>query len=91
MFLKKKNKKIEENIAKNVKKSVKEEKQEPVKGKTTKNEIKELLIPIGIHEAKSAYYKLKLVKVVASKSINAIKKKNEEYKEKKTIKKEKQK
>lgn len=37
------------------------------KAKTTKEEIAELLKPIAIHEAKSAFYKAKLVKVVVAK------------------------
>ena len=52
-----------------------------------KEEMKELLVPIGVHEAKSAYYKLKLAKYLIVKSGYLLKKTavsiNEYHKEKK--------
>lgn len=61
-----------------------------VKPKTTKDEIAELLKPIAIHEAKSAFYKAKLAKVVLSKGATVAaktsKKAYESFKNKKSSK-----
>lgn len=43
----------------------KDEAVDKIEGKKPMEEIRELLVPIAVHEAKSAFYKLKLAKVVA--------------------------
>lgn len=64
--------------------------EESTKPKTAKEEIAELLKPIAIHEAKSAFYKAKLAKVVLSKGATVAaktsKKAYESFKNKKSSK-----